>query len=411
MPAEGDIVGDGDKQWNNCESLVEQMDGIERIIANIKSYTTGVYKEKEPNPKHSDRLQHTLLDEHPPEMKTTQMEVMRLRQKLLEECEKSQELQNKNEKLSSALERATARQFEEQLSREKSSRASLEDSHAVMVRRVQDLEKVVEANRKEVQVLQQENKTLRSEAHAFRECQQQDARIQQLEEECTLIKAELDARDALVTKLQEEGRNKTKKEITEASDGTEVELMQNQLKKALEEALSKTEELSDDNILLRKKVEEMEKTQISHKSRLKSQEVQLKHYRNRKAAESHDADKWKEMESNLKQKELLNEKYEKENREQSLKIQEYLTEMSTLEAEICEAAALIERQDSRLEAEKQYSQELERKCQVLADTVRKLKSYKEGTGSTLKEETAQQLLLQQSVQDNSQEEEEAGTKK
>ncbi|XP_069474920.1 coiled-coil domain-containing protein 150 [Ambystoma mexicanum] len=228
------FVGDSDTQWKTCESLVNRMCHMESFLQTLKLNLFRLQTEKELNPRHSDQLQErmaALQDEHTQEMKAKQMELMRLRQKLCEMCEGRERVQDENERLSAALEMATAtktdvavaaeelrvtksrmsrrmHELQEQLSQETSLRASLEDAQAAMMRRIQDLEKVVEAERKEVLVLQQDSKTLRSDTQALREQhQQEEQRAEKLEQEHTYLKAELDARDAIITQLREEGKN------------------------------------------------------------------------------------------------------------------------------------------------------------------------------------------------------------
>ncbi|XP_029473191.1 coiled-coil domain-containing protein 150-like [Rhinatrema bivittatum] len=228
------FVQENDMLWKNCESLVSRVCRMESVLQTLKLCTFRLHTEKELSPKHSAQLEerlNALQEEHVQELKVVQLEVMRLHQKLREESEEKEMVQDEKERLSAALEIATTtktdvaiaaeelratrsriclrlQEVEEQLSQERSFRMALETSQVALLQSVQDMEKVVESERKQVQVLQQDCQSLREEGQTFRDrLQTEEEKSRQLDEECMRLKSNLDAKDAIISQLQEEGKN------------------------------------------------------------------------------------------------------------------------------------------------------------------------------------------------------------
>ncbi|XP_030072633.1 coiled-coil domain-containing protein 150 isoform X2 [Microcaecilia unicolor] len=220
--------------WKNCESLVSRVCHMESVIQTLKLNIFRLDTEKELNPKHSAQLEkhlNMLQEEQARELKAMQQEIMRLRKKLHEEHEEKEMAQDEKERLSAALEIATAtksdvaiaakelratkkqisfrlQEVEELLSQERSFRLSLEESQATLLDSIQDMEKVVEFERKQVQILQQDCQSLRDEEQNFQDrLQTEEEKNKQLKEECKQLKSDLDAKDAIICQLQEEGKN------------------------------------------------------------------------------------------------------------------------------------------------------------------------------------------------------------
>ncbi|XP_068399948.1 coiled-coil domain-containing protein 150 isoform X2 [Eschrichtius robustus] len=99
-----------------------------------------------------------------------------------------------------------------------------------------------------------------------------------------------------------------------------------------------------------------------------------------------------QIETELRQMELIKDQYQKKNYEQSLSIQKFVSEMTNLQKEMkllaksqYDMSARNKQQELRLEAEWKRRQELEHRCQELEETVRHLKKCKEATENKLKE--------------------------
>uniref|UniRef100_A0A8C3ID72 Coiled-coil domain containing 150 n=1 Tax=Chrysemys picta bellii TaxID=8478 RepID=A0A8C3ID72_CHRPI len=165
-----------------------------------------------------------------------------------------------------------------------------------------------------------------------------------------------------------------------------------ELKKALEEASSKSAEVSRANRELRQKIMELEKSLVSYRGKLKSQRAQIRHYLASKANNIQNTERIKEIESELRQMELIKEQYQKKNYEQSQSIQKFMTELTSLQSEMQtlaknqhEVATRNRQLESQLEMEQKVRQQLENQCQKLDDTIKHLKKCKEETEQKLKE--------------------------
>ncbi|XP_043361440.1 coiled-coil domain-containing protein 150 isoform X5 [Dermochelys coriacea] len=165
-----------------------------------------------------------------------------------------------------------------------------------------------------------------------------------------------------------------------------------ELKKALEEASSKSAEVSRANRELRQKIMELEKSLVSYRGKLKSQRAQIRHYLASKTNNIQNTERIKEIESELRQMELIKEQYQKKNYEQSQSIQKFMSELTSLQSEMQtlaknqhEVATRNRQLEAQLEMEQKVRQQLENQCQKLDDTVKHLKKCKEETEQKLKE--------------------------
>ncbi|XP_037768951.1 coiled-coil domain-containing protein 150 isoform X3 [Chelonia mydas] len=228
------FAGESDMLWKNCESLVNRMCRLESVVQTLKLNLFRLQTEKELNPKHAAHLEqrmNAMQEEHLQELKVVQLEAMKLRQQLSEAKEDVEKAQEEVQRLSAALEIATAtktdvaiaaeelrttkhimnhrlQELREQLFQEASLRESLEESQATMLQRVQDMEITVEAEREQVQVLQQDCHGLRKDVQLARErLQKEKERTVQLGQECTQLKADLDSRNCIISQLSEEAKN------------------------------------------------------------------------------------------------------------------------------------------------------------------------------------------------------------
>nr|XP_023417969.1 coiled-coil domain-containing protein 150 isoform X1 [Cavia porcellus] len=165
-----------------------------------------------------------------------------------------------------------------------------------------------------------------------------------------------------------------------------------ELKKALDEANFRSVEVSRANRELWQRVSELERELSGSQEKLRSQKAQLKRHLSAKTAHAQNVERMKQIETELRQMELIKDQYQKKNYEQSLSIQRFAAEVDNLQKEMqllakrqCETSARNRQQELRLMAEHKLRQELESRCQELEETVRHLKRCKEVTENKLKE--------------------------
>ncbi|XP_025133687.3 coiled-coil domain-containing protein 150 isoform X2 [Bubalus bubalis] len=180
------------------------------------------------------------------------------------------------------------------------------------------------------------------------------------------IEAELHAEriDALRKQFQierETAKKAAQREVTE-------------MKKALDEANFRSVEVSRTNRELRQKLTELEKLLNSSKEKIKNQRAQIKLHLSAKANNAQNVERMKQIETELRQMELIKDQYQKKNYEQSLSIQKFVSEMTNLQKEMqllarsqYDTSARNKQQELRLEAERKLRQELENRCQITAN--------------------------------------------
>ncbi|XP_068926266.1 coiled-coil domain-containing protein 150 [Petaurus breviceps papuanus] len=165
----------------------------------------------------------------------------------------------------------------------------------------------------------------------------------------------------------------------------------NELRKALDDANSRSVEVSRANRELRQKVAELEKTLASLKEKLKNQRAQIKHHLSSRAQNVQNTERMKQIETELRQVELIKDQYQKKNHEQLLSIQEFVAEVTTLQREMQmlaksqhDLSSRNKQHELRLEAERKIRLELENRCQEMEETIRHLRKCKEVTKHKLK---------------------------
>ncbi|XP_062825207.1 coiled-coil domain-containing protein 150 isoform X2 [Anolis carolinensis] len=225
--------GTNDTLWRTCETLVNRMCRLESVVQTLKLNMFRLQTEKELNPKHAANLEQRMKmiqEEHMGELKVLQEEGRMLCQQLQESREEESKARDRVERLRAALEIATAtkrdvtiasdelratkkkmehklQELREQLAKESSQRESLQESHAVLLYQMNDLEMMVEKERKQVHTLQQDCNTLRQDIQMSRErLQKEEERKVQLEQQCMLLKSNLESQEATISKFSEEGK-------------------------------------------------------------------------------------------------------------------------------------------------------------------------------------------------------------
>ncbi|XP_062972301.1 coiled-coil domain-containing protein 150 [Elgaria multicarinata webbii] len=227
------FIGGNDTLWRTCETLVNRMCRLESVMQTLKLNMFRLQTEKELNPKHTANLEqrlNTIQKEHMEELKVLQMEGRMLCQQLRESREEEEKARDQAQRLSAALEIATAtkrdvaiaadelratkkklnhelQELTEQLSKESGMRKSLEQSQTVLLYQMQDMEVTVEKERQQVHILQQDCNSLHQDIQTSRErLQKEEERTVRLEQECIQLKSDLESRESTISRLGEEGK-------------------------------------------------------------------------------------------------------------------------------------------------------------------------------------------------------------
>ncbi|KAM6459775.1 coiled-coil domain-containing protein 150 isoform 1-T3 [Liasis olivaceus] len=225
------FVGANSTLWKTCETLVNRTCRLESVIQTLKLNMFRLQTEKELNPKHAANLEqrlNTIQEEHMEELKVLQMEGRMLCQQLRESREEEEKARDQVQKLSAALETATAtkrdvsiaaeelrttkgkmsnklQEITEKLAKESSTRESLEQAQIVLLYQMRDMEVMVEKERKQVHILQQDCNSLRRDFQLSQErLNKEEEKIVQLEKECVQLKADLESRDNTISRLSKE---------------------------------------------------------------------------------------------------------------------------------------------------------------------------------------------------------------
>ncbi|KAB1278920.1 Coiled-coil domain-containing protein 150 [Camelus dromedarius] len=293
-----------------------------------------------------------------------------------------------------------------ELGRRDSEIAGLKKERALNQQRVQKLEAEMEPLQKALDVAREDNRKLAMSLeqalqtnnhlqtkldHVQEKLESKELERQNLEtfrermNEESKMEAELHAEriDALRKQFQTEretAKKAAQREMTE-------------LKKALDEANFRSVEVSRTNRELRQKLTELEKMLNSSKEKIKTQKAQIKLHLSAKTNNAQNIERMKvQIETELRQMEIIKDQYQKKNYEQSLSIQKFVSEMTNLQKEMqllaksqYDTSARNKQQELCLEAERKVRQELENRCQELEETVRHLKKCKEATENKLKE--------------------------
>ncbi|XP_045054429.2 coiled-coil domain-containing protein 150 isoform X1 [Desmodus rotundus] len=240
------------------------------------------------------------------------------------------------------------------------------------------------------QALQTNNHLQTKLDHAQEKLEKKDLELQNLETFKEQIAEESKMEAELHAERVETLRKQFQTERDTAKKATQREMAE--LKKALDEANFRSVEVSRTNRELRQKLTELEKLLNSSKEKIKNQKAQIKLHLSAKANNAQNVERMKQIETELRQMELIKDQYQKKNYEQSLSIQKFVSEMSNLQKEMqmlarsqYDTSARNKQQELRLDAERKIRQELENRCQELEETVRHLKKCKEATESKLKE--------------------------
>ncbi|KAI1893855.1 hypothetical protein AGOR_G00127960 [Albula goreensis] len=226
----------------------------------------------------------------------------------------------------------------------------------------QNLEQALLANNKLLSKLsraQDQHESLQSQNRQL--LSQREEELRETREEVKWLTNHLDSLKEQLKKEKSGGKRMSSKEVTE-------------LKKTLEEASSRSGDLSRANRELREKVGELEKVVSNQKARIKDLNIQMKQHLENRAALA-NSQRMKEMEETLKGLEILKDEYHRRNNEQGQLIQQFQ----------CELKRLSSTQEGELEAERGQRQALLDKCQRLEENMRILRQSRDEAEARLRE--------------------------
>ncbi|XP_063772669.1 coiled-coil domain-containing protein 150 isoform X4 [Pseudophryne corroboree] len=194
--------------WSNCENLVSRTCHIESMLQTLKAAVLQLQTRQELDTKHCGELEqhmHEMQEKHAKELKKAQLEIMRLRQYFNSTTKAREKEEETKERLSAALEFESMTKLQEKLSEENSLRTLLEEERDVLLLTLQDLTKAIEKERKHIQELQLHCQTVYREGQEVRDkLQEVEPRCQKLEIKNEELQSDLEAKDSLVSQLQEE---------------------------------------------------------------------------------------------------------------------------------------------------------------------------------------------------------------
>ncbi|XP_061073350.1 coiled-coil domain-containing protein 150 [Conger conger] len=159
-----------------------------------------------------------------------------------------------------------------------------------------------------------------------------------------------------------------------------------ELKKAVDEATSRSGDLSRANRELREKVGELEKVVSNQKARIKDLTTQLKQFAENRAVMASSL-RMKEMEGTLKGLESLKDEYQRRNNEQSQLIQQFQSEMQRLASS----------QEGELETEREHRQVLQDKCERLEENTRQLRRGRDEAEERLREASVESQQITENL--------------
>ncbi|XP_007231077.3 coiled-coil domain-containing protein 150 isoform X1 [Astyanax mexicanus] len=217
--------------WRQCEALVGRVCRLESLIHTVKLTLFRLETERELNPSHIVRLQEQLAavqEQCEEEQRSSQREVMRLREQLETACQEREEARQEAHTLRQQLDHSNRskvdvavaaeelkmvkdqmsqrlQQVREELEEEKTSRLEAEQSHSALLQRVEEMEGVVEREREQVKLLQADCHALRADGQETRaELQEKDELTGRLQKECEQLRDQSEGKDTLISELSTE---------------------------------------------------------------------------------------------------------------------------------------------------------------------------------------------------------------
>ncbi|XP_067307711.1 coiled-coil domain-containing protein 150 isoform X6 [Pseudorasbora parva] len=190
--------------WTLCETLVARVCRLESVLHTLKLTIFRLEMNRELNPSLTECVQERLTalqEQHEEEQRCSRRELLRLQDGLQKACEERQEAQQEVLRLREALEAKK----EEQMAQETAAHLEAEQSHNALLLRVEEMERVVERERGQVEVLQADCLALRTDGQANRaELRKREEQILDLERECQQLQNHSRVKETLISQLSKE---------------------------------------------------------------------------------------------------------------------------------------------------------------------------------------------------------------
>ncbi|XP_071761246.2 coiled-coil domain-containing protein 150 [Centroberyx gerrardi] len=227
----GGEAGGESTLWRQCDSLVSRVCRMESLLQTLKLTTFRLETERELDPPHTARLEQQLAalqQESEEEHRASRREVMKLRDQLHRACQERDEARTELQRLGEALEEATAAKMDvalaaeelkivkvqmseklmemkEQMSQESARSFEAMKSHSELLQRVEEMETVVEMERRQAQLVQSDCRALHSEVQTGRQrLEEEQDKARRLLERCQQLKEQTEVKDSLVSELKAE---------------------------------------------------------------------------------------------------------------------------------------------------------------------------------------------------------------
>ncbi|XP_059369894.1 coiled-coil domain-containing protein 150 isoform X2 [Carassius carassius] len=190
--------------WRQCETLVARVCRLESVLHALKLTTFRLETDRQLNPSNMVHLQErltTLQEQHEEEQRSSRREVLQLQDELQLACEQRQEAQREVLRLREALENTTSAQMVQ----DTTALLEAEQSHNALLLRLEEMERVVERERRQVEVLQADCHSLRTDGQANRaELKKREEQILGLERECRELRDQSGVKETLISQLTKE---------------------------------------------------------------------------------------------------------------------------------------------------------------------------------------------------------------
>ncbi|XP_030633847.1 coiled-coil domain-containing protein 150 [Chanos chanos] len=194
--------------WRQCESLVGRVCRLESLLHTLKLAAFRLETERELSPSHSARLREqvsALQEQYEEEQRSSQRELMRLKEHLKQISLEREEAQQEVLRLRKELELASTSKMKEQMAEEITARMEAQQSHTALLHRVEEMERTVERERGQVEILQADCNALRIDGQAARELlQDKEELIRGLETECQQLRDQSGFKESLISELTAE---------------------------------------------------------------------------------------------------------------------------------------------------------------------------------------------------------------
>ncbi|XP_074496333.1 coiled-coil domain-containing protein 150-like isoform X2 [Sebastes fasciatus] len=217
--------------WQQCDSLVSRVCRMESLLQTLKLTIFRLETERELDPSHTAHLKQQLAalqQESEEEQQVSRWEVMKLRDKLQQAYQERDEARTEVQRLGETLEVATAAKMDvafaaeelkivklemsqklmemkEQMRQESGRSVEAMKSHCELLQRVEEMETVVDTERRQALLLQSDCQAIHVQVQTSRQqLEEEKDRGRQLEEHRRQLKEQTAMKDSLVSELKTE---------------------------------------------------------------------------------------------------------------------------------------------------------------------------------------------------------------